>query len=287
VRRLVVLTAIAVAACAAASTAGAVTAPPVPYTDPAGDAGTAPDITGVSATNDDHGLYSITITFATPYTDTAGSAIVFDSDQNPATGDQAGADYLFGDDHGSHSFGLYSWSGSDWKDAPDTTAGVTIGDNDMSVTFTVNRSELANSTRFNFYVVSIDGDGSAGHRDDAPSAPGWFTYTSQTVFTLSAGSPHVGAAKAGGTWTVSMSAVRSDTSATVGAEGTVTCSATEGSKKLAVVSRGFLSSGGGGRSSAVCVFRVPKKPKHAAVHATVTVSDGGQSATSSFAATTR
>jgi hypothetical protein len=81
--------------------------------------------------------------------------------------------------------------------------------------------------------------------------------------------------------------VRSDTNATVGSDGTIACKATEGSKKLAVVSHSFVSSGGGGGSSAVCTFRVPKKPKHAAVHATVTVSDAGQSASKSFTAKTR
>jgi hypothetical protein len=286
-QRLIVLAVALAAACVVVSTAGAVTAPPTTYSDPGGDAGTAPDITGVSATNDDHGLYTVAVTFATPYAPTASLVIFLDTDQNSDTGNKFGADYLFADDHGSHSFDLYSWSNANWNEAPHTTADVVIAPDNMSATFTVNKSELGNVAAFDFFALSLDGDGSAGHFDDAPSGSGWFTYDYQTVFTLSAGSAHDGAAKAGGTWTVSMRAVRSDTNATVGSEATIACKATEGSKKLAVVSHAFVSAGGGGGSTAVCTFRVPKRPKHAAVHATVTVTDAGQSASKAFTAKTK
>jgi hypothetical protein len=286
-RRLVVLAIALAAASFVVSTAGAINAPPSTNSDPTGDSGTAPDISSVSVTNDDQGLYTFNVSFATPYGDTASAEIFFDTDQNTGTGNSFGADYVFLDDHASHSFSLYSWSGSDWQDTPGNTLGVTVGSDDKSIAFTVNKSELANSTTFNFFVFSADGDGSAGHSDDAPSGSGWFTYSAQTVFTLAAGASHAGAATAGGTWTVAVDAVRSDTKATVGSEGTISCKATEGSKSLAVVSRAFVSSGGGGGSAAVCIFRVPKKPKHAAVHATITVSDAGQSASKSFTAKTK
>ncbi len=162
-----------------------------------------------------------------------------------------------------------------------------VASDNKSVTMTINKSDLGNSTGFDFFVIASDGTFGTGHTDDAPSGAGAFSYSAQTVFTLSAGSSHDGAAKAGGTWTVSMSAVRSDTKASVGSEGTIACKATEGSKKLAVVSHSFVSSGGGGGSTAVCTFRVPKTPKHAAVHATVTVADAGQSASKSFTAKTK
>lgn len=285
--RWLVVVAALVAAAVIVSSASATNAPPTTFSDPAGDAGTAPDITGVSVTNDDHGLYTFVVTFATPYTDTAGAEIFFDTDQNTGTGDPIGAEYVLLDDHGSHSFVLFSWSGSQWQEASAPTAGAVVANDNMSITFTINKSDLGNVTKYNFFVLSTDGDGSTGHYDAAPSGSDWFTYDEQTVFTLAAGSSHEGAAKAGGTWTVSMRAVRSDTKATVGSEGTIACKATERSKKLAVVSHAFVSSGGGGGSSAVCTFRVPKKPKGAAVHATVTVSDAGQSASKAFSAKTR
>jgi hypothetical protein len=286
VRSLIVLVALAAAA-VFASTAAAITAPPTTYADPSGDGGTAPDITGISVTNDDHGLYTFNVTLATPYSDTAGAEIFFDADQNTGTGDQIGAEYVLLDDHASHSFFLYKWSGSQWQEASASTADVSVAADNMSITFAINKSDLGNVTQYNFFVLSTDGDGSTGHYDDAPSGSDWFTYGYKTVFTLASGSSHDGAAKAGGTWSVSMSAVRSDGNGTVGSEGTIACKATAGSKKLAVVSHSFVSAGGGGGSTAVCTFRVPKADKHKKLRATVTVSESGETATKSFAATAK
>ena len=289
-RRLALLAALAAAAlaAAAATASSTITAPPSTFTDPAGDSGTAPDLTNVAVTNDDHGLYTFTITFATTYGDAAGLQIFLDTDKNAGTGDpnSGGADYVFIDDHASHSFDLLSWGGSDWQEpASLTTASVVIGSDTKSIVLNVNKSELGNSTGFNFFVISTDGDGSDGHFDDAPSGSGSFAYGLQSVFTLSVGSSHATAAKAGGTWTVSMSAVRSDTNATVGSEASVTCSATMGSKHLAVASHAIVSSGGS--STAQCVFKVPKADKHKKLTATITVSDNGQTATQSFSATAK
>jgi hypothetical protein len=280
VRRLIALAAL-VGAAAVVSSAGAVTAPPLSFSDPSGDAGTAPDITGISVTNDDHGQYTITLTFANPYGAAAGAGILFDTDQNGSTGDVFGAEYLLEDDHASHSFDLAVWSNGAWQSTPETTAGVTVANDNMSVTFFVNKSEIANATKFNFVALSFDGDGSAGHYDTAPSGSGDFTYNAQTVFTLSLGTTRDGAAKAGGTWTVSMSAVRSDTKTAVGSEASIGCSAKEGPKKLAVVQRIFVG------TSAVCTFRVPKTPKHASLLASVSITDAGQTLTKGFTATTR
>jgi hypothetical protein len=276
VRSIIVLGVGLAAACLVASTAGAITAPPKTYADATGDAGTAPDIARVTVTNDDHGLYRFVVSFATPYSADAEISLFLDTDQNGATGDKYGADYLFRDDHAAHSFNLSSWKGSYWLAIPHTSANVAIAPDNMSMTFTVNKSDLGNATKFNFFVNSLEGAGNAGNSDVAPDS-GRFTYARQAVFTLSVGSSHDGAAKAGGTWTVSMQAVRSDTKATVGSEGSIACKATEGSKTLALVSHTFGS----------CTFRVPKTPKHAALHATISVSDGGQSASKSFTAKTK
>ncbi|MFL5909678.1 MAG: hypothetical protein ACJ768_03790 [Gaiellaceae bacterium] len=288
-RKFIVLAGVAAAAAVVVSGAGAITAPPTSFTDATGDSGTAPDISTIAVTNDDHGLYTFTIGFATPYANNANIALLLDTDKNPSTGDQpaAGADYIFVDDYASHSFDLASWQSNDFVEAAHPTAGVVVSGDNKTVTMTINKSDLGGSTAFNFFLLVSDGTFDTGHTDDAPSDAGLFSYAQQTIFTLSAGASHNGAAKAGGTWTVSMSAVRSDTNASVGSEGTIACKATEGSKKLAVVSHSFVSSGGGGGSTAVCTFRVPKAPKHAAVHATVTVSDAGQSATKAFAAKTK
>jgi hypothetical protein len=289
VRRLIVLAVVAAAAAVVVSGAGAISSPPTNFTDATGDSGSAPDIATVAVTNDDHGLYTFTIGFATPYANADTIAIVIDSDNNQGTGDpQAlGADYVFVDDYASHSFDLASWQSSDFGEASHATANVVVSSDGKTVTMSINKSDLGGTSGFNFYLVASDGTFATGHTDDAPSGNGAFSYSAQTVLALSVGASHNGAAKAGGTWTVSMSAVRSDTNKTVGAEGTISCKASEGSKKLAVVSHAFVSAGGGGGSSAVCTFRVPKTPKHANVHATVTVTAAGQSATASFSAKTK
>jgi hypothetical protein len=289
VRRLIVLAVAAAAAAVVVPGAGAITAPPANFTDSTGDSGSAPDIATVAVTNDDHGLYTFTIGFATPYANDANLALLLDTDKNASTGDQqaAGSDYIFIDDYASHSFDLASWQSNDFAEAAHATAGVVVSSDNRTVTMTINKSDLGGSAGFNFFLLDSDGSFDTGHTDDASNSGGLFSYAQQTIFTLSSGSSHDGTAKAGGTWTVSMSAVRSDTNASVGSEGSIACKANEGSKTLAVVSRAFVSSGGGGSSIAVCTFRVPKKPKKAAVHATVTVSDAGQSATTSFTAKTK
>jgi hypothetical protein len=281
VRRLILVSALVAAAIFAAS-AGAITAPPISFTDATGDAGTAPDITTTTVTNDDHGLYTITVAFAAPYTGNDNVAIFIDSDRNGATGDQnnLGADYLLVDDYPSHSFQLASWQNNDWAVASGSTMGVVVANDNMSITFTINKSELGNSTGFNFFILSSDGTFDNGHVDDAPSGAGAYAYSAQTVFTLATGTYHDGAAKAGGTWTVSVTAVRSDNGQKVTSGASVACSAKEGKKKLVLQSSSF------GGSGAVCTFRLPKTPKHATVKATVTITDNGQSTTKTLTATT-
>lgn len=288
-RRLIVLAGIAAAAAAVVSAAGAITAPPTSYTDATGDSGSAPDLATVAVTNDDHGLYTFTIGFATPYANADTLAIAIDSDNNDTTGDTKalGADYIFVDDYASHSFDLASWQSSDFAEAPHPTANVVVSSDNKTVTMSINKSDLGGSSSFAFFLVTSDGTFDPGHTDDAPSGAGSYSYNAQTIFTLAPGASHAGAAKAGGTWTVSMSAVRSDTNGTIGPEGTLACKGAEGSKKLALVSHAFVSAGGGGGSTAVCTFRVPKTPKHATLHATVTVTDAGQSATKAFTAKTK
>ena len=146
-RRLVVLAGIAAAAAVVASGAGAITAPPVKFTDPTGDSGTAPDIATVAVTNDEHGQYTFTIGFATPYTGSDEVALFLDTDKNFSTGDpnSLGADYLFIDDFGSHSFDFASWQSNDWAEASHATAGVVVSSDGKSVTMTVNKSDLGGS----------------------------------------------------------------------------------------------------------------------------------------------
>jgi hypothetical protein len=261
----------------------AITAPPQTQTDPAGDAGAAPDIVGVSVTNDDRGQYSFTITFGTPYGSASSSEIFLDTDRNPSTGDPqgSGADFLLIDDRVGQSSELDAWGASGWQKAPSNSLGVQVGSDQKSITFTIAKADLKGASSFNYFVESYDGDGGDGHFDDAPSGSGVFTYVSQAVFTLSSQGAQATAAKAGGSWTLAMVAVRSDNDKSVGSEGTVTCSGHAGSVKLQVRLKGFVSVGGGD-SAAVCRFSIPKSLKGKRLAGSVTVSDGGQSVSHAF-----
>jgi hypothetical protein len=287
VRRFLLLTILA-AACVLASAASATTdisAPPVNFTDPIGDNGTAPDIASIGVTNDDHGLYTFTIGLGAPYPDAGLVDLIFDTDQNTATGDpNFGAEFLFGDDHSAHQFEIDTWSASanDFVQAADTTASVTISSDLKTITFSVNKSELGNVDKFNFIVLTADSSSTANNAFDvAPSGTAWFTYQRQTVFTLTTTGSHNGAAKAGRTWSVGLTATRSDTNAPVGSEASISCQGTSNGKKLAVAGSTFDSSG-----AAVCTFKVPKTPKKQVLKATVTITDSGQTASQSFSART-
>src|SRR5262249_29908237 len=64
--------------------------------DPAGDSGGAPDLTGMTVTFDDQDADALVVKIAYARSLTSGSGIVvgLDTDLNPATGGEGGADYL-------------------------------------------------------------------------------------------------------------------------------------------------------------------------------------------------
>src|SRR5436190_18227824 len=94
-----VLVAAIVAACIAAAAASAAPAP-VTFTDPAGDNGAAPDLAGVSVSNDAAGGYSFDVALASDFAPDAQFYLYLDTDKNPNTGDpdNLGADYVIWDD---------------------------------------------------------------------------------------------------------------------------------------------------------------------------------------------
>jgi hypothetical protein len=242
--------------------------PPMTYTDESGDNGTAADVRTITVTNDDTGRYTIDIAYGTPYTGTDGTLIFLDTDANPATGfpDGAGADYLLVEEHANRAFAFEKWDRSQFVDAPSAaTIEVSVLPGDHFV-FSFNKSEVDDSTAFNFSVVSIDGDGSAGHADGAPSGSGTYFYRLQ-VLELTPATSSQSAARAGGTWTLVLAVRRSDTGAAVGPEGTIACHASGGGVRLHLLARGFVSSGGA--KAASCRFRVPTKLKHKVLRGTM------------------
>jgi hypothetical protein len=126
------------------------------YTDPAGDSGAAGDITSVTVVGDKGSgalLFKITGTnLATSETNLLFLSI--DSDANPLTGDLTdnGSDYWFGMD--DSSYGFEHWDGSHWVDSPDLSVRITGGTSGIMIS--VNRSELGNTSDFNFAALTLN-----------------------------------------------------------------------------------------------------------------------------------
>ena len=105
-----------------------------------------------------------------------------------------GSDYRFVVAGGGYAF--FHWTGSEWVDSPDLSVQITGGTN--QILFSVNRSELGNSSLFNFFAVTFNTTDRAF--DSAPDQ-GAFNYwfdangpriTSVDVKTAPAGGPKAG-----------------------------------------------------------------------------------------------
>ena len=287
-RRLVFLTALAAASlvAATATASSTITAPPTTYTSPSGDSGTAPDIVGASATNDDHGLYTLTTTFAGAF-GTNGMLIFLDTDRNASTGDAAGAEYVIVGAPGSSTMLQWSASANDFVDATSKSSlTFSVSSDGKTTTTTINKSDIGNTNAFDFGLLSVDGAADPNADLDRPRRRDRLVRTTRRrSFTLSVGSSHPTAAKAGGAWTVSMSRdpLRHERHRRL--RGHVSRAAARWARSLAVASHAFVVRRRS--TSAECVFKVPKADKHKKLHATVTVSENGQTATQSFSATAK
>src|SRR2546425_12754014 len=126
------------------------------YSDPSGDSGSAPDLTGITVAGDKSTGQLIFQISGTNLSSSANDPtfLDIDSDANPLTGDilDGGADYFFGVDN--TSYGFMHWNGSDWVDTPDST--VRVFGTSSGIMISVNRSEIGNPTDFNFSATSID-----------------------------------------------------------------------------------------------------------------------------------
>ena len=138
------------------------------YADPAGDSGTAGDVTHVEVESD-NASGQIVFRVSGSNLSTAPNQLTFldiDSDANPLTGNTSawGIDYFFGID--DESYGFFHWSGTDWAATPDST--VMISGRGSGLLISINRRELSNTSDFNFDLFTVNStDPSAG--DDAPT----------------------------------------------------------------------------------------------------------------------
>jgi hypothetical protein len=145
-----------------------------PYADASGDSSSAGDITGITVLSDKaSGQILFRISGSNLSTSpTQLTYLVIDSDANPATGDIGwdGGDYgLIVDDT---SYGFYHWTGSDWTYSEPASARVSGGGSSLLIS--INRSDLGNTSDFNFTVRTLNTDTKAS--DDAPD-DGMFNYS--------------------------------------------------------------------------------------------------------------
>ena len=243
------------------------------FADPAGDAETAPDITSVLVANDLAG----TITFTISLADGAGLAadselaLGLDSDHDESTGDSAGFDTLLEVYGSDRSWSLGRWTGEsyDFNVAAPSVAVVFAGG---TVTIAVHRRDLLNTSRFSFYVFSVQlsGDETVA-QDDVPDGDGVLEYalTLPNPLVLTASKPVFKPLRplAGKALVVSVPVRRSDTGKALTSGGRVSCRVTVGDRPAHAVGR-F----GGGRPQ--CVVRVPARTRGRLLRGTLTVAVG-------------
>jgi hypothetical protein len=264
---VVVLVAVAFALAGSAGATGK-------YTDKTGDGGAAFDVTGAQVASDASGQVSFRLDVANM---TAGDAIglFVDSDANALTGSiQAeGADYLFLMVPSERGYIAEHWNGSAW-DGNFTRLSLRVALSSTGVLVTINRSELANTSQVNFWVMTLRGDGGPGNVDVAPDEGVW-------NYDLSAGGPDIrevvvqttppAGPRVGRPFTVKVSGInlpQTNVSAAVQPESWK-CTAKLAGRTLA----GTVSGG--------CTFRIPKK-KSKGKQLVVTVSVTHQGATKSI-----
>jgi len=241
------------------------------YTDATGDNGSAPDLSGLSVSSDAASgqiVFQISGTNLSPSEDYA-TFLDIDSDANPQTGYTSigGVDYEFAVIGNFAIFG--HWNGSDWVDASHST--VRIIKNSSGITISVNKSEIGNTSDFNFSATSMDGPNAKF--DSAPD-DGMYNYSlddggpkilSITLATLPAAGP-----KAGKAFTVTPTGLTLPPTgalvSTAPPPESYTCTATLGTKTL-------VGTGTGG-----CTFKIAKKKtKGKTLKVTVTVQYEGAS----------
>ncbi len=289
---LVLATAVALVALPSAAS-GALSGPQAPganfatFNDSVGEDPAGPDITTITASNDD----AATVTFKVNIPNRAqyGTDILMllfiDSDANQGTGDAEnfGTDYVIQLAQGEAL--LFKWDGSDYTLAA-TQASLNYAWA-SGPTFRINAADLSNTRKLNFNVLVLGGvvfDNVTGaidctncHGDGAPTA-GLYTYNvvvQKPTLVVRSLKPTPARPVAGKPFTLRLVAARSDTGARV-QNGRVTCVGRAGNVRLkAQVQR---VQGG----AATCTWNIPAGAKGKAFRGSVTVSFEGLRASQSY-----
>ena len=240
----------------------AATTGPAAYTDPAGDAKSAPDLAKVTLGLDAaSGAMTVTVDLAAD-DQLAGGAGVFvflDTDRNSGTGDQTGAEYFIG--VFADGAGLLKWNGSDM--VPFNHQPLLVSRSARSLTIVFCTCDIGTQT-FDFAVVGIRGP----DIDVAPDTGGTFPIPEQTVTIQSfVYTPKPFVPKAGKRFTIKPLGIRLAETNEVVVPDSLTCRAKLAGKTL-------KGSGTGG-----CSWALPKKARGKKLVVSVNVSYQGQTET--------
>ena len=231
------------------------------WTDPTGDSGTAPDITTVDVSNDGAGNITFAIGFSPPtIASYEGLGVYIDGDQNTATGNRQGADYVVFVYQASSDF--YSWKGSSF--APVASNGpISVSRTATGVTITINKAALGGVSAFRFWVESQKAS-AMGNTLAASDLAGVYTYALTTFAKVIVSLKPASAAKGvhpGSKFAIIAGVGLSD--GTTAAADSVSCKATVGSTPLP--------------AAGTCAWTVPKTARGKMVVVTIAVGYGGTS----------
>lgn len=244
------------------------------FTDPAGDAGTAPDITAATAANDAAGNLTFTVRTNQPTLGAdAAVFIVFDLDQNAQTG-SGGVESFFV--IGSDGWQFLKWNGTEFASAAAPSANGSYANG--LATFKVSKADLGGVEQFTFWAdtAQFDANGAVIAEDTAPDGTDAWEYVFAKPLTLRAGTTTTVPVRprAGKAFAVRARITRGDTGGPL-ASGTVTCTVRVGTARIRASGR---VSGG----VAVCNMQIPKTAKGKLVRGTMKVTFQGVSTTKTF-----
>jgi hypothetical protein len=267
------------------------------FNDSAGEDPQAPDITTIVVSNTDAGVVSFRVNM--PNRPQLGQDMLVDlfvdTDNNQATGSQdiPGIDYVIELARGE--INLFKWDGTNFtRRFGDPPAVTLLFSYQNGVTITISAAELGNTKRFNFFVEAISGIGvdpvtgdldfTNARGDAAPGGgAGFFNYTvitARPTLVVRRVVAVPAAPTAGRSFTLRMTAARSDTNATI-QNGRVTCLGRAGSTRL----RAQLARVTGG--AVTCTWNIPPNARGKTFRGTVSVVFEGLRASRSFSARIR
>ena len=245
------------------------------FNDNVGDAqGAAPDISLVTVSNV-QGQINFRIVTNEPTLNADSEVLLgIDTDRNPSTGapDSLGSDYAFEVAPTGYTFAR--WTGSAWDDnTPYATVRVAYTG---GATISVNRSELGNTTAFNFWVRGLQTVGDTSNVDDAPD-DGTYPYQlvapGVTVATVAV-SPDPYPPRAGKRFKISVLSVGLSDGRKV-APTSIACKARIGATPLRGKGRGG------------CTFRIPLSARRKTISVSITAAYRGSQKTLSISSRIR